>query len=171
MAEVGEWMLALACCAANSFVAVSSRCTHSGCVVNTFSIERNRLVCSCHGSEFTAQGGVLAGPAQSDLDTYPVRRLNSAVLELEIPGIGLAIAAAAVNTAVGRRLRLTFPTLAGLRYEVRHRATPAGTAEPLTFSLTAAGALTEVSLPGTGSEATVYLAAEAPSGFLSVTRL
>lgn len=156
--------------ATDSFAAVSSRCTHSGCVVDTFSVERNRLVCSCHGSEFTAQGVVLAGPAPLALDAYPVRRPSAAVLEIEIPGIGFAVVAASVTTTAGLRLRLTFPTLAGLRYEVRHRATLAGAATALAFSLTAAGALNQTSLTGTGADVTVHLAADAPAGFLSVTR-
>jgi Rieske Fe-S protein len=156
--------------AADSFAAVSSRCTHSGCIVDTFSVQQNRLICSCHGSEFTAQGVVLAGPAATNLDVYAVRRLNASVLELEIPGIGFALAAAAVNTTAGPRLRLTFPTHTGLRYEVSHRATTTGPAAPLAFSLTETGALTQTSLTGTGAEVTLYLPAAAPTGFLSVIR-
>lgn len=156
--------------ATDSFAAVSSRCTHSGCVVDTFSVEHNRLVCTCHGSEFTAQGVVLTGPAATNLDVYAVRRVNPTVLELEIPGIGFALAAAAVNTGAGPRLRLTFPTATGLRYEVSHRATATGPAAPLAFSLTPAGTLSQTSLTGTGAEVTLYLAAAAPTGFLSVLR-
>lgn len=156
--------------ATDSFVAVSSRCTHSGCVVDTFSIQSNRLVCSCHGSQFTAQGVVLAGPAQVDLTAYPVRQTSATVLEIEIPGIGFAVVAASVNTVAGRRLRLSFPTSSGLRYEVRHRATTIAPATPLAYSLTESGALDQTSVTGIGAEVTVYLAADAPAGFLSVTR-
>ncbi|MEN9576315.1 MAG: hypothetical protein RL514_4170 [Verrucomicrobiota bacterium] len=155
---------------AQTFVAVSSFCTHSGCQVQPYSSAFGGLLCFCHGSLFTAQGAVLNGPAQVALETYPVRQPSAAVLEIEIPGIGFAVVAAAVDTAAGRRLRLTFPTQSGLRYEVRNRATVTEAAVPLAFSLTAAGALDQTSVTGTGADVTVHLAAAAPGGFLSVTR-
>ena len=154
----------------STFAAVSSRCTHSGCVVNTFSVGRNRLVCSCHGSEFTAQGIVLTGPAQLPLDAYPVRQPNAGVLEIEIPGIGFAMAGALVNTAVGRRMRLSFPTTSALRYEIKRRTSMTTPAATVPFSLTETGAATQTELTGNGATATLYVEAAAATGFLSVSR-
>ena len=153
-----------------AFAAVSSRCTHSGCVVNTFSVGGNRLVCSCHGSEFTAQGIVLAGPAQLPLDAYPVRQPNAGVLEIEIPGIGFAMAGALVNTEVGRRMRLSFPTTSTLRYEIKRRTSMTTPAATVPFSLTETGAATQTELTGNGATATLYVEAAAATGFLSVSR-
>jgi Rieske Fe-S protein len=55
------------------FIALSSRCTHSGCTVN-YSSTQNNLPCPCHGSVFAVNGTVLNGPANSPLDTYTVER-------------------------------------------------------------------------------------------------
>lgn len=51
-------------------VAVHARCTHSGCQPDAVS---GRLVCPCHGSEFTLDGRVLEGPAREDLRRFDVR--------------------------------------------------------------------------------------------------
>jgi len=55
-------------------VAVSRRCTHLGCRLN-FRQELNLIECPCHQSQFTPQGIRLAGPAQKNLPTFPVRIL------------------------------------------------------------------------------------------------
>jgi cytochrome b6-f complex iron-sulfur subunit len=56
-----------------NFVALSSRCTHSGCTVN-YSAASNNLPCPCHGSLFAINGSVLNGPASSNLSTFTVER-------------------------------------------------------------------------------------------------
>lgn len=50
------------------FTAVLTRCTHRGCQVDPVP---ERLVCPCHGSEYELDGGLLAGPAEASLITYP----------------------------------------------------------------------------------------------------
>lgn len=55
------------------FIALSSRCTHSGCTVN-YSATQNNLPCPCHGSVFAVNGSVLNGPANSPLETFTVER-------------------------------------------------------------------------------------------------
>ena len=46
--------------------AIWSRCTHLGCTPNWFGAE-GRFRCPCHGSNFNAQGDVIAGPAPKPL--------------------------------------------------------------------------------------------------------
>lgn len=43
----------------------SSRCTHLGCRIT--SVEKERLVCPCHGSSFAFNGEVIQGPASQSL--------------------------------------------------------------------------------------------------------
>lgn len=43
-----------------------SKCTHLGCTIN--SVEHNRLLCPCHGSEYDLDGKVLKGPAYKNLE-------------------------------------------------------------------------------------------------------
>lgn len=49
--------------------AVSTRCMHQGCQVEP---SNDRLVCPCHGSEYTFEGGVLKGPTELPLARYRV---------------------------------------------------------------------------------------------------
>ncbi|MCB0284815.1 MAG: ubiquinol-cytochrome c reductase iron-sulfur subunit [Calditrichae bacterium] len=47
----------------------SARCTHLGCKITT---EQNgKLICPCHGSQFTFSGQVEKGPAVKPLKTLP----------------------------------------------------------------------------------------------------
>lgn len=55
--ESGEW------------TAVLASCTHRGCQPEPLA---DRLVCPCHGSEFSRTGEVLAGPAERALTRYDV---------------------------------------------------------------------------------------------------
>lgn len=49
--------------------AVSTRCMHKGCQVEP---SNDRLVCPCHGSEYTFEGGVVKGPTELPLARYRV---------------------------------------------------------------------------------------------------
>jgi Rieske Fe-S protein len=54
---------------ADRFRALSTRCTHNGCQVDPAD---DRFICPCHGSEYAADGAVLAGPAELPLVEYRV---------------------------------------------------------------------------------------------------
>lgn len=54
---------------AEDYSAVHTRCTHRGCTVEP---EGGRLVCPCHGSEYTQLGVLLKGPAQRSLQRFGV---------------------------------------------------------------------------------------------------
>lgn len=65
------------------FSAVSTRCMHRGCQVEPAS---DRLVCPCHGSEYTFEGGVLKGPTEQPLVRYRVSADDSQVyIHLDSP--------------------------------------------------------------------------------------
>jgi len=51
--------------------AITRRCTHLGCRVN-YSKEDNLFICPCHGSRYTLDGGVIRGPAKTDLQEFLV---------------------------------------------------------------------------------------------------
>lgn len=48
--------------------ALSSRCTHAGCIVN-FNAEEKSWDCPCHGGRYDLQGKVLTGPPRENLKT------------------------------------------------------------------------------------------------------
>ncbi|MCC3770477.1 Rieske (2Fe-2S) protein [Streptomyces sp. UNOC14_S4] len=67
-----EQRLVVAQPAKGQYKAFSAVCTHAGCVVNK--IEKGRIHCSCHGSEFDpATGKVLQGPAGAPLPEVQVK--------------------------------------------------------------------------------------------------
>lgn len=55
--------------ASGEIVAVLAACTHQGCQPEPVA---DRLVCPCHGSEFSFEGAVLQGPAERPLTRYTV---------------------------------------------------------------------------------------------------
>ena len=53
--------------------AISTICTHKGCVVN-FKEKEKMFTCPCHGAQYDADGKVGRGPAKADLTWYKVDR-------------------------------------------------------------------------------------------------
>ena len=51
------------------FVALSSACTHAGCIVG-YDPGTGNFKCPCHGSSFTTAGSVVTGPATTPLPSY-----------------------------------------------------------------------------------------------------
>lgn len=53
--------------------ALVARCTHLGCTPNWFA-DQGRFQCPCHGSHFSSEGDVIAGPAPQPLSRASIRR-------------------------------------------------------------------------------------------------
>ena len=66
---------------ADQFSAVLTRCMHRGCVVEPAD---GRLVCPCHGSEYTTAGAIVKGPTELPLHAFPVRVDAERVLVLSL---------------------------------------------------------------------------------------
>lgn len=65
------------------FTAVSTRCMHRGCQVEP---RGGRLVCPCHGSEYSYAGAILQGPTELPLVAYPVTTDAEHVF-IELPAV------------------------------------------------------------------------------------
>jgi menaquinol-cytochrome c reductase iron-sulfur subunit len=52
--------------------AFSPVCTHLGCAYR-WQAEKKQFTCPCHGSAFSVQGDVIAGPASRPLDRYSTK--------------------------------------------------------------------------------------------------
>lgn len=63
--------------AEGEIVALLASCTHRGCQPEPVG---DRLVCPCHGSEFSLTGRVLAGPAERPLTRYSVSEQGEEVI-------------------------------------------------------------------------------------------
>jgi len=61
------------------FIAVSSKCTHLGCIIQ-FNANHDRFECPCHASAFNKNGGVMMSPATRALDYYPIAFKRDKVL-------------------------------------------------------------------------------------------
>ena len=61
---------------ADTFIALSSICTHSGCQV-AYNNSAGNIQCPCHGSVFSTSGSVMAGPASSSLPKYIVSKTGN----------------------------------------------------------------------------------------------
>lgn len=66
------------------WIALLASCTHRGCQPEPFA---ERLVCPCHGSEFSMTGEVLEGPADRPLTRYEAVE-NGDRLVVRMPGGG-----------------------------------------------------------------------------------
>jgi Rieske Fe-S protein len=60
----------------NKIVAFGPQCTHLACAYH-WEMEVGRFVCPCHGSNFSLEGKVLAGPAPRPLDRYLTKLVNN----------------------------------------------------------------------------------------------
>lgn len=67
---------------ARGFYALWARCTHLGCTPNWFDVER-RFKCPCHGSNFSVEGDVLAGPAPKPLFRCAIRLADDGQLLID----------------------------------------------------------------------------------------
>jgi nitrite reductase/ring-hydroxylating ferredoxin subunit len=153
----------------NQFFALSTQCTHLGCVVAPFSTAAGASVCPCHGSRYSINGAVIAGPAPAPLSRYTNTFDGVNSLRIEIPGLGYSVTSLAVQTGAGPRLRLRFTSLQNARYEVRFRES-IGAAWAITpFATTADGAANNMFLTGTGSTTTVFVDRASATGFYAVT--
>jgi Rieske Fe-S protein len=155
------------------FFAVTSRCTHQGCTVGTFSATSGFMQCPCHGSRFRADGAVVRGPATRPLQGYTTHFAGRDELLVEIPGLGFRVVGGLVPPTAGQpaRYKLMFPTLAGLRYQVLFRESlSGGDWMTVNFATTPGGAATQTVLQGTGATATVYVYRGAATGFYAITR-
>jgi Rieske Fe-S protein len=57
--------------AQDTFTAVTAVCTHEACTIN--GVSGSIYVCPCHGSQFSATGGVVKGPAAQPLRQFTTR--------------------------------------------------------------------------------------------------
>ncbi len=68
--------------ASGSLSAVLAACTHQGCQPEPVG---NRLECPCHGSQFSFEGEVLAGPADRPLTRYEIVETDGEIV-VRLPG-------------------------------------------------------------------------------------
>lgn len=158
---------------AAQFFAVDSTCGHNQCEVPPASFnpisQQNEITCSCHGSRYKANGELLGGPSQRRLRAFTATLATPAQLRVTIPEFRFALGAVRSQpVSGGNRLKLTFPALSFLTYNVRYRATLSAAWTTVNFSRFATGSLIQTDYPGIGADGEVYVAAPNPAGFFCV---
>jgi Rieske Fe-S protein len=153
----------------NIFYAVSSSCTHRGCVVTAF--DGSAIVCPCHGSEFTLDGTVTKEPANSDLLTYPVVFDGLNTLRIRIPELGYSITQCRLEAGPTPRLSLEFPTFDQVQYEVRFHQTSTAPWNVVPYATTLNGPVNNFVLNGDGLSKTIFVERTAPAGFFAVAMI
>lgn len=63
-------------------VAISSRCTHLGCIVN-WRRREGIFKCPCHGSAFSADGSNIGGPAPRPLERFAIHRETDGTIAVD----------------------------------------------------------------------------------------
>jgi Rieske Fe-S protein len=69
----------------DEYSAVLTRCMHRGCTVEPAG---GRLVCPCHGSEYSAVGAILKGPTELPLIRFTVSTDASHIFIHDVAGAG-----------------------------------------------------------------------------------
>ncbi len=59
-------------------IALSAICTHEGCSMD-YNAAQNRIDCPCHGSQFSTDGKVLAGPAPRAIRVYTAKLASNMI--------------------------------------------------------------------------------------------
>ena len=157
---------------ATTFYSVTSRCTHEGSTVEPYGVLSQNLECPRHGSRFSPSGSVVRGPATSALTRYTSTFDGIKTVSISIPNLGYTMTAARTVNPItsGNRVRLEFPTITGLTYELRYRASLTDDWTPVLFALTADSDATETALTGNNRRAIVYVDRSSDSGFYAVVR-
>ena len=157
----------------NRFFALSTQCTHAGCVVPPFSTTTNAIVCPCHGSRYALDGSLISGATpgvpQNPLTQYPVTSDGADVLCVEIPNLGYVVTGSTVQSGGGPRFRLAFPTRLNVKYELLFRQSLSDAGSVVGFSTTEGGAATTTVLTGNNQIRTIYVDRTTAAGFYTVS--
>ena len=161
--------------AGNQFFAVDSTCAHNQCEVTpaiyNASSAQNEITCSCHGSRYKANGELLGGPAQRNLRAFTAT-LVSTQLVINIPEFRFMLGATRSQPVSGEnRLKITFPALSFLTYNVRYRSSAQLPWTTVTFSKFVTDPLIQTDYLGIGADADIFVAAPHPAGFFSVVAI
>jgi nitrite reductase/ring-hydroxylating ferredoxin subunit len=154
--------------AEGQFFTLSTQCQHLSCVVPTYNAAIGAITCSCHGSKYSIEGEVLQGPATRPLLAYP-NSFDGAILCVEIPNLGFQVTGTLVQSGVGPRFELRFPTKSRVSYQVLFRQSVADPGTIVPFATTSGGAATSTAFTGNGSTATLFVDRANDLGIYSIT--
>ncbi len=80
--EYGVWVVSGVYCGRREIFALSTRCTHLGCIT-VWQASEEVFKCPCHGSGFLKDGVNFEGPAPRPLERYAIRVAEDGQLEID----------------------------------------------------------------------------------------
>ena len=155
------------------YYVLDPRCTHQGCRVDPYSSSTSSIICPCHGSEYSISGQVTQGPAVSNLNYYNVALEEPATLAIEIGGFFHHIESIALHSTAAdtTRLRITFPTIAGGTYALRHAPSLDEAFVPIGFRTSPSSPTVLSQYTANGATASLYVDASGAAGFFKLELL
>lgn len=151
-----------------TYYAMSTFCSHAGCIVPPFNEGEGGIICPCHGSGYAIDGSLLNGPALEPLIQYPVSFDGADTLTVEVPNLGYCVNSTLVQNATTPRLRLLFPTFENAEYEVRFREQIRDEWTVTPFALSPGGLADQLSVFGDGAPAALFVDRTTATGFYTV---
>lgn len=162
----------------DAFYAVSARCQHLGCIVNTFNPDLGLILCSCHGSTYHIDGSLAGGPAERGLVAYAAVFDGIDRVTVRLPDLGFGARQIAIEGVSGetRHFSLSFRPQLFATYQVLFRSELAGAAEPIPFATTPDGAATETSYVNRNTNdptpvVLLYVEMNTPRGFFQIAQV
>ena len=152
----------------STYYAMSTFCSHAGCIVPPFNEGDGGIICPCHGSGYWIDGGLLNGPASNPLIQYPVSFDGVGTLTVEVPGLGYCVSSSLVQGDDTPRFRLACPTFENAEYEVWFRERVSDEWGVIAFALSAGGLADQLSFFGDGAPAAVFVDRTTATGFYSI---
>jgi Rieske Fe-S protein len=155
----------------DTFYALSSRCTHQGCVVDPLDSSTDQINCPCHGSAYAIDGKRVSGPAPSSLTRYTVTFDGQNELEVRIPNLGYSIVGSIVQPAGNGspRFRLDFRARRNVEYEVQFHESLDKDPTAVPFSTTLDGAIGDtVFTVASDSNVSLFVERNSPVGIYEV---
>jgi nitrite reductase/ring-hydroxylating ferredoxin subunit len=150
------------------FYVLDCECRHAGCIVPTFDIFEMGIRCPCHQSFFGIDGAVLEGPAAFPLHAYQSNFDGNDLLTIRVPCWGFETRLAVLPGGPTSRVKLEFPALEHLTYEVLFSTRPQGPWTVASFATTPTGPANQTSFTTLGGDATLYLDRTTATGFYAV---
>lgn len=155
-----------------TFYAVDAQCKHANCTVPPWNTDSFTIQCPCHGSNYSMDGTVFPDQMSSEsLTPYEITYDGEDTLTILVQKFGFCMTGRPVNTSVGGRFRIEFPTYQTTQYAVMFRETIDAEWTHVPVALTQDGPADTLNVVGTGNPFVVFVPCNTATGFYSVQML
>jgi nitrite reductase/ring-hydroxylating ferredoxin subunit len=162
----------------NEFHALSTRCTHAGCIVNAYHPALGYILCGCHSSTYRIDGSLRSGPADQALDAYTATYDGAGKISVRLPGVTYAARRITVESVAPQtqRLRIEFNPVLLQTYQLQFRPELGDAPNVVPFALTADGPMVQTSYRNQdyynpAPTISFFVPIAAPTGFYQIVQV